>query len=100
ASHRLPSFLPDGRRFLFMVTGPPAVQGVYLGSLDSTESRRLYDGDSAAVFAGPDLVFFRREYALIAQRVNPETLQTAGDPVTVAESVGVRANVVGSLAAS
>jgi serine/threonine protein kinase len=100
ASHRLPSFLPDGRRFLFMVTGPPAVQGVYLGSLDSTESRRLFDGDSAAVFAGPDLVFFRREYALIAQRVNPETLQPAGDPVTVAESVGVRANFVGALAVS
>jgi eukaryotic-like serine/threonine-protein kinase len=100
ASHRAPSFLPDGRRFLFLVTGPPAVQGVYLGSLDSTESRRLFDGDSAAVFTGPDLILFRREYALIAQRVNPETLQAAGDPVTVAESVGVRANVVGSLAAS
>jgi len=100
ASHRAPSFLPDGRRFLFLVTGPPAVQGVYLGSLDSTESRRLFEGDSAAVFTGPDLILFRREYALIAQRVNPETLQPAGDPVTVAESVGARSNIVGSLAVS
>lgn len=100
ASHRAPAFLPDGRRFMFLVTGPPAVQGIYLGSLASTESRRLFEGDSAAVFAGPDLVLFRREYALIAQRVNPETLQPAGDPVTVAESVGARQNIVGSLAVS
>ena len=35
----------------------------YLGSLDSTESRRLFEGDSAAVFVGPDLILVRREYA-------------------------------------
>ena len=87
ASHRLPVFLPDGRRFLFLVTGTAKVQGVYLGSLDSEPSRRLFESDSAAVFAGPDLVLFRGEYALIAQRVNPETLQPAGDPVTVANQL-------------
>jgi Tol biopolymer transport system component len=31
-SHRWPSFLPDGRRFLFLVVGKEA--GIYLASLD------------------------------------------------------------------
>ena len=33
-SHRSPSFLPDGRRFLFHVQGAEDKQGIYMGSLD------------------------------------------------------------------
>jgi Tol biopolymer transport system component len=40
-SHRLPRFLPDGRHFLFFVQGSAATQGIYWGSLDGGEPRRL-----------------------------------------------------------
>src|SRR5205823_2606703 len=46
ASHRFPSFLPDGRQFLFLVQGTPDTAGIYLGSLDSAETRRLTAADT------------------------------------------------------
>jgi eukaryotic-like serine/threonine-protein kinase len=100
ASHRLPVFLPDGRHFLFFVTGTPAVEGAYAGSLDSPETRRLFASESAAVFAAPDVVLFRRENALMGQRVDTGTLDATGDPFTVGESVAAEGGIVGRLAAS
>jgi hypothetical protein len=40
--------LPDGRHFLFLATGTPEVQGIYLGTLDSTDAVRLVAADTAA----------------------------------------------------
>ena len=40
--HRLPQFLPDGKRFLFSSTlGTADTNGIYLGSLDKTPPVRL-----------------------------------------------------------
>ena len=100
ASHRLPVFLPDGRRFLFFVTGTPAVQGVYAGSLDSAEATRLFASESAAAFTAPDVALFRQEDALMGQRLDLRTMVTSGDPFTVAETVATTENIVGSVAAS
>ena len=99
-SHRLPVFLPDGKRFLFFVTGTSAVQGVYLGSLDSDSSRRVLEGESSAVFTAPDLLLFRGESALMAQRVDVQTFETIGEPAAIAETVATRANLLGSIAVS
>jgi hypothetical protein len=45
-AHFWPSFLPDGRRFLFTAklwtrTAEASDQGIYLGSLDSPTIKRL-----------------------------------------------------------
>jgi serine/threonine protein kinase len=51
-SHRWPVFLPDGRRFVFLVRSDQSeVQGVYLGSLDTKGISRLINIPSSAVFA-------------------------------------------------
>ena len=68
--HRFPHFLPDGRHFLFYSLGSPEGRGVYLGTLGSTDATRLFDADSAAVFAAPDRVLFARQGALWAQRLD------------------------------
>jgi hypothetical protein len=40
-SHRFPSFLPDNKHFLyFVMAATPAVEGLYLASLDGTQSER------------------------------------------------------------
>ena len=53
--HRVPQFLPDGKRFLFSSTlGGPATNGVYLASLDKTPPVRLLPGDTGGRFAPPD----------------------------------------------
>ena len=86
-SHRYPQFLVDGRRFFFYVTGTPDVRGVYAGSLDSKETRRLVDADTGGVFAPPDFVLFVRQATLYAQQVDLNTLALNGDPFVVAENV-------------
>ena len=44
--HRSPTFLPGGRQFLFVAADSREAQGVYLGSLDSSEPRRLLAVDA------------------------------------------------------
>jgi Tol biopolymer transport system component len=100
ASHRFPDFLPDGRHFLFFVAGTPEVQGVYLGSLDSKETRRLLESDSAAVFAPPHYMLFSRQENLLAQRLDLKTLETTGDSFSVAERVSGDQGRLGEIAVS
>ncbi len=88
-SHRFPRFLPDGRRFLFFSLGPVESRGVYVGSLDSPETHRLLETDSPAEFVPPDSVLFMRDGALLAQRLNLDTLQMEGDAAPVAARVAV-----------
>ena len=96
--HRFPSFLPDGRHFLFLATGPDRIQGIYLGSLGSLESRRLVDADTAAVFLAPDFVVFGLQDTLFAQRLNMQTLEVEGPPQRVADNVQQYRTVFGGVA--
>ena len=98
--HRYPHFLPDGRRFLVLVTGPPGVQGIYHGALDSPDVHRLIDADTAPTFVPPDDVVFGRQDSLFAQRVNPDTLTPVGEPVLISDSVLQVRGVFGSVAVS
>ena len=84
--HRFPSFLPDGRRFLFLVQGSSDTAGIHLGSLDSTESQRLTTADAAGVYLSSGWLLWVRAGALVAQRLDLERKALAGDPVIVAES--------------
>jgi eukaryotic-like serine/threonine-protein kinase len=100
ASHRLPQFLPGGRRFLFFATGAPEVQGVFVGSLDSTDAKRLVDAGTRAEFVAPDRILFARGEALYAQRMDLESMTLLGDPLLVAERVAQTSAIFGSVAVS
>src|SRR5262249_41720664 len=52
-NERFPYFLPGGRQFLFVATGPPETRGIYLASLDSPEIRRLTESDTAGAYLAP-----------------------------------------------
>ena len=94
-SHRLPSFLPDGRQFLFFAqSGKPDNNAVYVGSLDSKDVRRLAMFESKAVFAAGFLLF-SRDQALMAQRFDPSQLQLVGAPVSLSNQVAFRSSVAG-----
>ena len=86
-SHRYPQFLPDGRHFLFWIIGPQETAGVYAGSLDSTESKRILQADGAATFVPPNHLLFVRESVLYAQRFDPGHLKLSGEPYPVASGV-------------
>jgi serine/threonine protein kinase/Tol biopolymer transport system component len=87
-SHRFPQFLRDGRRFLYLVLSEePQYRGIYAGSLNSSEKKRVLSENSNAVHAAPGYLFFVRENTLLAQTFDETGLELTGDPVTVAERV-------------
>ena len=85
--HRYPVFLPDGRHFLFFGNGAPAVRGVYVGSIDSTDTHRIVETESRAEFWPPDYIVFARQEALVAQHLDLRRLEVVGQPVVIAPRV-------------
>jgi eukaryotic-like serine/threonine-protein kinase len=86
-----PSFLPDGRHFLFFTPAPtqPENAGVFVASLDSSTAKRLVTARSHSVRATPGYLLFWREGALLAQAFDERTLDVRGNPLSVANSVGL-----------
>jgi eukaryotic-like serine/threonine-protein kinase len=92
-SHRWPCFLPDGRHYLYFRRSPLREhRGIYLGALDSVDSKRLLSADSNIAYAATNhqtgYVLFVRDDMLLAQPFNLQRLELLGDPLIVAEDVG------------
>jgi Tol biopolymer transport system component len=86
--HFWPSFLPDGRGFLYLAwSGQAANRAVFLGKLDSKEKTRLMAAESNAAYAAPGYIVFHREASLFAQAFDPKSRVLSGDPVHVADDV-------------
>jgi serine/threonine protein kinase/Tol biopolymer transport system component len=86
-SHRYPQFLPDGRHFIYYALGKPEVSGVYVGTLDSMESRRILSSDAQAVYAPPGYLLFLRQGTLLAQPFDEKKLELTGEPRPLAEHI-------------
>jgi eukaryotic-like serine/threonine-protein kinase len=85
-----PQFLPDGKHYLFIAgAGAEADNGVWLAQLDDKKPRRIVDGLSRVEFAPPDSLLFVRESTLVAQRFDPASGKLRGEPVPLAEGLGV-----------
>ena len=87
-----PSFLPDGRRFLFTAVGRPDAAGIYLGTLDGPAPTRLAPDTSPALFfpggsGSAGWLVWVRTGALVAQRVDLTKPALTGEPVSVANDV-------------
>jgi Tol biopolymer transport system component len=84
-AHLRPQFLPDGRHFLYLATGRhPAT---YMGSFDSPEVRRVYEGNTNVLYAPPGFLVFRRGPGLLAQRFDLRRAEVYGDPMLLEASV-------------
>jgi Tol biopolymer transport system component len=98
SGHRFPSFLPDGRHFVYLrEAGKPENTGIYVGSLDAKpeqqSSKRVLATDGPAIYAPvpgskTGYLLFRREGTLMAQPFDHGRLELAGDAVPAAEQVG------------
>jgi Tol biopolymer transport system component len=80
-AHRVPHFLPDGRRFLFLVRSTsPTREGIYVASLDSGAApRQVMRSLSEAWYSSGHLLFVQPP-ALMAQAFDLETLTLKGAP--------------------
>jgi Tol biopolymer transport system component len=89
AGHHWPQFLPDGRRFLFLVsTGQPETYGVYVGSLDGGEPTRIMPGDTAAAYAPPGYLLLVARGVLVAYPFDLASATVTGEPIPVAQGIG------------
>ena len=87
-AHRWPYFLPDGRHFLYFARSSQAEsEGVYVGSLNSKETKRLLPTAFNAAYALPGFLLFLRNETLMAQRFDADKLELTGEPLSVAERV-------------
>jgi Tol biopolymer transport system component len=101
--HAGPTFLPDGNHFLYFRSGPPDIEGMYVGSLDvdaANQSRqRILATNVPATFANGHL-FFLRAGTLMAQPFDARRLQLQNVPVPVAEAVQITWYSVGMFSVS
>ena len=86
-SHSWPHFLPDGKHFLYTVHSAEAKwSGVYVGSLDSTESKRVLDSETAAVYKPPGYLLFSRGGQIVAQRFDLTRFELKGEAMHIAHA--------------
>ena len=123
SSHRFPSFLPDGRHFIYRVPGAVEHSEVFVGSLDSNEPKRLLGIDTSPVYSaapsrfpfgfahGPELagwrlgsgsgyLLFVRQGTLLRQPFDTKKLELSGDPTPVAEQVATSSLGVSAVSVS
>ncbi len=93
-SHRWPVFLPDGRHFLYYARSRQKEnRAIFVGSLDSKETRFLMNGTSNVLFApgssgaSEGYLLFEREGWLVARKLDAATLRFEGDPIPIAEKI-------------
>jgi eukaryotic-like serine/threonine-protein kinase len=98
--HVFPSFLPDGRHFLYLrVSSDLANSGIYIGSLDASpanqDSKRLLATTLRVEYVPSSfdpnkgqLLFLTSDGTLMAQPFDARRFEFTGDPVPVEEHVG------------
>ncbi len=87
-SHRWPSFLPDGRHFFFTARSSLKENtAIYLGSLDSKETKRILTEQSNAAYSPPGFLLFSRDRTLLAQPFNLDKFQVSDEALPVAASI-------------
>jgi Tol biopolymer transport system component/predicted Ser/Thr protein kinase len=89
--HFVPTFMPDGKHFVYLRHGSPEVSGIYAGSLDAKPAEQSRERIQASQFTASYVngyLFFMRETTLMAQPLDAGRLQLRGEPVPVAEHLG------------
>jgi len=91
--HNFPSFLPDGKHYLFHIRGGDN-PGIYVGSLDAGDRKLLIplsaDGANAtrAVWSPQGYILYAlNRRTLLARAFDPDRLELQGEPFRVAENV-------------
>jgi Tol biopolymer transport system component len=91
--HWAPFFLPGGRHFLFFAVGsrnggPDDPNGVYVGTLDTSERRLVMSGGTNAKFANGYLIF-PRDRTLMAQLFDTSRFELLGDAIPIADQISL-----------
>ena len=84
-----PQFLPDGKHFIYMVTGEKQEDSAYwIGSIDSAEKKLLAPAQTLVQYAPPGYLLFVRDRTLVAQPFDASSLKITAEAVPLAEKIG------------
>jgi serine/threonine protein kinase/Tol biopolymer transport system component len=89
-THRWPVFLPDGKHFLYLAAnfgGKLEHNAIFLGSLDSHETRFLVSTNANAAYAEPGYLLYQRDKTLVAQGFDRRRYVLTGEPHTLSDEV-------------
>jgi serine/threonine protein kinase/Tol biopolymer transport system component len=79
-------FLPDSRHFIFFGASADE-RGIYVGSLDSPETKLLLHSDFGAWYTPPGYLVFPRDETLMAQPFDAVRLELHGEPEPIADGI-------------
>src|SRR4029077_4214424 len=86
--HAWPAFLPDGKHFLYLGhNNTPGRGAIYVGSLDSKETKLLVNANSSVLYSPPGYMLYVRAGTLLAQPFDADRLELKGDAFPIAEGV-------------
>ncbi len=87
--HFWPAFLPDGKHFLYFVNWSSSTDtlgdGIYLGSLDSVEAKRISSELRGNVAFASGHLLYVRDRSLLAQPFDLGRLETTGPAAPIVE---------------
>jgi len=84
-AHSFPVFLPDGRRFLYLAVRRSDVGSeLFQGSLESTETRRVFASEANAGVAGRYLISLNKG-VLVAQPYDSNRATVTASPIEIAD---------------
>jgi len=85
-----PQFLPGGQRFLYVAFGANEPE-VRIASLDGGGSKTVLTGLSRVEYTPPGYLLYVRESTLVAQGFDADSGDVTGEPVPLAEDLGIDA---------
>ena len=89
--HSAPSFLPDGRHFLYKATNVNRRNGtIYVASLDSADRPKRLLEASRAVYVEPGFIVYAREQTLFARPFDAKRLAFTGEATQIANDIVYR----------
>jgi len=95
-----PEFLPDGEQFIYLAETSDEETSVMIQSLDSKERRILTTSDSRVQYVEPGYLVYVLNGMLVAHPFDADAGTLTGDPVPLADSIGVSAVGLADFSAS
>jgi Tol biopolymer transport system component len=86
-AHRFPTFLPDGKHFVFVALPPRLGRfTILVGSVDGMKPKKIIEADGGAIYAAPNWLIYARATRLMAHRFDVHALRLEGDPLALSDS--------------
>ena len=96
-TYRWPVFLPDGKHYLFLagnIRGDTELNKLYVGSIDNPSEKRFLTKTTANGDYANGYVFFVRDGAIQAQKLDLDSYELNGDVMRVIDNIKLQSRIL------